>query len=227
MKIKSIIVSIFVLILNANASLHSFSFSGVVDTVDQNENNTLGIIDSGDLFSGTFSYSDIDDRDSRVGIGNYSQEATLNLTLGSKQIEYDGYIYIRVWNDLISRDGFDFAVDDQFEDWNMGWYGFELIDSTQTTYSDESLPSSFSASDFNNPAFRLDGSTISTGDQFSVNMTVQNISPIPEPSTISMLGLASGIIWTIRRKTNRTRSWTLLGQRLLIRSKFDSQAGQD
>ncbi len=196
------IIGVFSLamLFSAQGELHSFSFSGQIQTIIQNENFTLRNLGIGDPFSGSFTYSDVPDSNSTVGLGGYNQQATLSLTLGDNQIDYDGYVYIRVWDNLVGKDGFDFAEDNTFGDWSMWWFGFDLADSTQTAYNDDSLPSSFDVSGFDNPAFRLGGSRLSTGEQFEVELEVQDISPIPEPSTLSLLGIASAFIWQVRKQ---------------------------
>jgi len=199
MKCWTVVASMLAVLFSAHGAMHSFSFNGEVQSIIQNENDTLGNIDVGDSFSGSFSYSDVPDSNSTVGLGGYNQQATLSLTLGENQIDYDGYVYIRAWDNLTGIDGFDFAVDDEFGDWSLWWFGLQLIDSTQTAYNDDSLPTSFDVSDFNNPLFRLDGSRLSTGEQFEVEMEVQDISPIPEPSTITLLGIASAFLWKVRK----------------------------
>ncbi len=185
---------------STHGEMHSFLFSGQVQTIFQNENDTLGSVDVGDPFSGSFSFSDVPDSNSTVGLGGYNQQATLSLTLGDNQIDHDGYVYIRTWDNLADKDGFDFGVESEFDDWSLWWFGFQLIDTTLTAYDDDSLPSSFDVSDFDNPLFRLDGSRLSTGDQFEVEMEVLDISPIPEPSTFMLLGFGSSIIWKVRKR---------------------------
>ncbi|WP_372796599.1 hypothetical protein [Pontiella sp.] len=199
MKFTVCISSLFLVLVSSPGEIHSFNFSGQVSAVHENESNTLGLLNVGDAFSGSFSYSDVVDSNTSTGQGVYNQQASLSLSLGSQEFDYDGYVYVRAWDNLADKDGFDFAVDDAFGDWSMWWFGFQLIDSTQTAYSDDSLPTSFDVSDFDNPLFRLAGSKLSTGEQFEVEMEVQDISPIPEPSTITLLGIASAIIWKVRK----------------------------
>jgi len=203
MKIIWNVLIITALTYNVHASLHSFTFNGQVSTIIDNQNDVLGSLIPGDSFSGTFTYSDTPDTEPWPTSGQYNQQATLDLNLGSNTFIYDGNMNIAT-ADGPSSDFFEYWTDESFGDWNMLWYGFEFEDTDQTALSDDSLPTSFNVADYTDPIFRLVGSSTSSGDQFHIVMEVQNISPIPEPSTISMLGLASGIVWIIRRKTNRT-----------------------
>lgn len=186
--------------MNAHGSLHSFSFSGQVKSVIQNDNNTLGTINFGDYFSGTFSYSDVPDSEPDDGWGSYSQHAIVNLSLGSLNLEHEGRAEIGVIDKAAGWDGFQFIVGETIDDLDMAWFGLELTDSTRAVFNDDSLPTTFDLSDFDIRTFHLDGRRESTREYFSIEMQLQNISPIPEPSTVSLFGLATAFIWTIRKR---------------------------
>ncbi len=180
MKIFQIALLMTGVVLNIYASQHSFSFNGVVSVVVENENDVLGIINPGDSFTGTFSYADTTDTEPWPTSGQYNQIATLDLTIGGTQFNYDGNMFIAV-SDGPSSDYFEYWTNETFDDWDMSWFGFEFEDSNQTALSDDSLPTSYDVTAFTDPIFRLIGSKVSSGDSFHIVMEVQDISSTSEP----------------------------------------------
>lgn len=200
MKLNLFFMITCMFVSNCVAGLYDFNFSGQVTGVIENENDTLGSLETGDVFSGTFSYIDVPDTAPLIGLGEYHQNATISMTLGNNVVEHDGFTYVRIWDGL-PNDGFIFGLDDaSTDDWMLYLFGFTLMDNSQSVYSNDSLPTSFDINDFDTLEFDFIGYRQSTGDQFEVRMEVQDISPIPEPSTVSLAGLASAIIWMLRKR---------------------------
>lgn len=201
MKSWVMIFSLFNLLSVTEGAVYSYSFTGRVDAITQNEDSVLGNLEIGDAFSGSFSYNDISDTEPLVGLGEYHQNATISIALGDHTIDHSGFTYIRIWDDLPAYDSFTFGLDDATSgDWLLYAFGFTLTDNSESVFDSDSLPVSFDISDFDSLEFSFVGERLSSGERAEIYMEIQDISPIPEPSTITLLGIASAIIWKVRKR---------------------------
>jgi len=158
-------------------------FSGTLDVFNDPDNR---LPNSGSFFSGSFTYDSeaipvhYPDADAYYG-------KSFKLSLGPNElIQINPVIWIA--NDLFNADGITFNN-------HIGVYGVIVgaYDQTESVFNDRSLPTSIDNSDFD---FRFLQMFIfgEPSDPFFISGTVTNFSasPVPEPTTMLLLG--SGLI---------------------------------
>lgn len=196
-----VVLAVFIFMsISVMAVTVEIEFSGYIDSITSNPGNVLGDLVLGQAFSGLLSYSDVPDQNpGSNNYGNYSQDASISVDLGTKTVSYiDDYVYINVYNG--TSDEFDFAVDGGEVDFNFTYFGISLIDSTASVYDDASLPMEFDISDFDSRRFKIYGYALPNWDWFEVDGEITHIAVVPEPGTVLLFCLG-GLIFRRRKRT--------------------------
>lgn len=182
----------------------NFKFSGQINEITENENEALPGISLNQQFNGVMSYSIVPDQSANEEGGAYNQNASISVKLGPETYTYrDKHVYIRSGiNSRYYGDYFNFAVDASVDEYlNVTWFGIELNDFTCTALSDDSLPVSFDLTKFDSALFKMIGTRKDPStdhfNRFIVTGTLNEITPVPEPSMLLLFGLG-GIL--LRKK---------------------------
>lgn len=135
----------------------SFSFVAEIEDGFLNGNSALGDISVGDLISGTFEYTIILDQNPSVSLGEYTQNTSISVEIGSATIDHiSDTVFIRARNNERGVDLFDFRTDGPSVNFSGG-LGFLLSDSSQEVFNDDSLPVLFEITEFDDPSFSIFG----------------------------------------------------------------------
>ena len=178
-----------------------FEFSGFIDIINSNENNALGNVYLNQPFDGWFTYSSVPDQSSDPVYGSYGQDASISVTLGTQIISYiDDYVIIVVSNnDYTGADSFLHVVDATQGDFSFTYYGVDLTDSTGMVFNNDDLPMSFDLAQFDSSMLVIAGYKLPNWDWFYVGGEITNMTLIPEPATLLLLGLG-GLALLRKRK---------------------------
>lgn len=196
MKRRMLVMSLIITCsLNVFADVLIYEFSGHINEINENENNVLGDIQTGQSFSGWFSYStSVPDQRPDTNYGTYHQDASIQIDIGGLTLSYlDDFVYVRTQNG-ISEDSFGFAVDAQQGDYNFTYFGLELIDSEAGVFDTDAIPLALDLSHFDSPVFILSGSHGPYVDYFSLRGQITSLELVPEPCTLAMLALGGFLI---------------------------------
>lgn len=182
-----------------------FEFSGFIDNINSNENNALGNVYLNQSFDGWFSYSSVPDQyPSSATTGHYHQNASISVTLGTQTLSYiDDYVYIRVYNNYSNEDKFSFGVDASQGDFDFTGYGIYLSDSTGVVFNNDDLPMSFDLAQFDSTRLTIAGYKLPNHDWFDVGGEITNMTLIPEPGTLLLLGFG-GLALLRKRRAFKT-----------------------
>lgn len=186
------VVTILFWIPSANAVLFEYEFEGDITYAFDNS----GTIDfsSTSTYFGTLSYetSGASDTTWDPTWGNYDgviQEFNVTIGTSTFSLSSSGTNYIKVIDR--SWDHLDFYAD-LLGPSAIGTQmaGLELSDQSGTALSSDALPTSIDFSDFNSPRRLILGNSDSDFFMNGSNLTkFQPVSPVPEPSTIVLMGL--------------------------------------
>lgn len=175
----------------------TFEFSGFIDTINDNTNNVLPGIYTGQAFEGRFSYSAVpDQRPTYPQYGSYHQTASISTSLGALDLDYiDSYIYIRTTN-LDNCDSFSFLVDAINGDSTLAFtgYGIELIDFTGAVFNTDALPMSLDLAQFDSKRFLLRGYSFPDLDLFDVEGEITGLTLVPEPMSVLLLAFGCSLV---------------------------------
>lgn len=188
---------------SAAGQVLTFSYEGIIDTINDNENDAIPGLHLGQEFHGWFQYEIVPDQDSSIYHGEYNQDTSIAVTLDDLTISYlDDFVYVRVYNigaGSPSNDAFSFAVDGGEVDYNFTYFGIELEDSTDTVFDSDALPISFDLTQFDSTRFKLHGYKLPNWDWFSAEGQLTSLVQIPEPGTILLLGFGAVMLGKRKR----------------------------
>ena len=186
--------TVLICISIAEGQIVTFSYEGIIDTIDYNYNDAIPGLHLGQQFSGWFQYEIIPDQYAESYLGRYNQDASIVFDLGDFNISYlDDFVYIRVLDgntgssSYPDRDEFDFAVDGLHGDYSFGNFGLELIDNSEEVFYSDALPTWLNLSELDEPRFLLIGNK--SGDAFNAEGYLTELTLVPEPGTVLLLGL--------------------------------------
>ena len=209
MKILSIAVNILATCSFSSAAVVSYSFTGVVGTVNMNDNAILGVLNSGDTVSGSFSY------DLLLPSGGTAADRMIAISIGSRDISISSTLnFVRTQNNVSVSglgivDRFRFAFDSSgpttfLDPLYLYQLDIEFIDTSALIYDGtQTLDVDLILEDYDVVRFFIRGADLATRtDDFSVNGTLTSVA-VPEPSSAAFLLGASLIILRRKRKSEQ------------------------
>lgn len=212
MKTKQLAITL-VLASSMYASVTSFNFTGVVDTISENLNPAFSSVKIGDTISGYFEF----DADLPLSSSTY-EFSKISITIGGNTITLDHHIYIRGQNNydqnshgIVDRFtyGFDSAgATTELDPLYVYLLGTQFIDTSASIFpgaSDPSLPVDLNLTDYDIHTWNFRGSDIDTRTQdFNFSGTITSIA-LPEPNSALLFGLFFLHLALLkRRRANQT-----------------------
>lgn len=193
-----VVIVLFMFPTSGMANTVEFEFSGYINEISANENGALGNVYINQPFEGWFTYSSVADQRTHPAYGNYHQDASISVTLGTETINYfNDHIYIRVCNS--DEDAFSFGVDNRQGDFGFTSYGVKLSDSQNVVFDSDDLPMSLDLNMFDSAIFKIAGYKYPDQDWFNVSGEITSLTPVPESATIMVFAF-SGLFLRRRDK---------------------------
>jgi hypothetical protein len=166
--------------IEAQAQLISYSFSGQINEVSQNDGNVIPNLSVGDSFAGFVQFE---------STGWNGTDGTLFVSINGVQLFFDGAsIFGEVnfapsssYSIRIAGDTGGDIGDSTFSAFN---FGPELIDSDGSAEIDVPFPAQFDLAEFETKIFRIAGEYRSTGDRVSATGTLTSFALSADASTL-------------------------------------------
>ena len=212
MKILFTILAALVLSPLGSGAVVTYSFIGVIGAVEMNDNGILGVINPGDIVSGSFSY------DPLLANGGSAADRTLAFKIGSRDISMSTTLnFVRAQNDVSVSglgvvDRFSYGFDSNGPTTSLAPFylyqlDIEFIDTSASIYDgSQTLDVDLNLTDYNVVRFFMRGADIATRtDDFRVRGTLTSVS-VPEPSIVVLLLGAPFIILRRKRQSEQAAS---------------------